>query len=227
MRYLAWGIVGLTVACGGGNGTGTGGVGGGVPHCVPGDSKSCVGPGACAGYQVCAADGTYGTCMCGSGGMGGVGGGGGRGGVGGLGGLGGSTGGTAGGGRGGTSDAGMPDASPTCPTDPAVAAVVFGPQLDRLATAVCEWEQRCYGAADADYAACVDSWRQAWATSWADECGRNHCPDGIVESRFQAICLDLPEHLIPCTAMHGIVTYIHTSCELSTICQPEPDAGGQ
>ena len=121
----------------------------------------------------------------------------------------------------------MPDASPTCPTDPAVVAVVFGPQLYRLATALCDWDQRCGRAADAGYAACIDSWRHSWATAWADQCGGNLCPDGIPESRFQGICLDLPEHLIPCTAMHGIDTYIHPSCELVAICQPEPDAGGQ
>src|SRR5262249_53398642 len=52
-------------------GTAAGGAGGGVPKCTPGDSKSCAGPGACVGYQVCAGDGTYGACNCGTGGAGG------------------------------------------------------------------------------------------------------------------------------------------------------------
>jgi hypothetical protein len=34
--------------------------------CTPGDTKACVGPGACAGGQVCSADGrSYGACDCG------------------------------------------------------------------------------------------------------------------------------------------------------------------
>jgi hypothetical protein len=44
------------VACGGG--------GSGVPKCVPGDAKACVGPSACAGGQVCQGDGTYAACIC-------------------------------------------------------------------------------------------------------------------------------------------------------------------
>jgi len=233
MRWAVWVGLGLLVGCGGtgrGGGGGTGGTpgggGSGVPKCVPGDSKSCAGPGACVGYQVCGVDGTYGACVCGGGGTAGAGGTGGS--AGGAGGAGGSTGG--GGGRGGMTDSGV-DASSACPTDPAVAATVFATQLDELATAICDREQRC-GAADADYAACVDQWRQSWASMWADECRRSPvpCPNGIPEARFQGICVDVPRTLVPCTAMHGIITYLEPSCELFEICNAvvtPQDGGGQ
>jgi hypothetical protein len=106
------GCLAALVGCGGsanhptgGAGTGGGsGAGGSGARCVPGDSKSCTGPGPCAGYQVCQADGTYGACNCASGGTGGsVGGTGGTAGSGGRGGGGGSAAGT--GGRGGTGGA--------------------------------------------------------------------------------------------------------------------------
>ncbi len=43
-------------------GSGSGGSG---SACVPGQSAGCVGPGACAGYQVCDATGSgYGPCDC-------------------------------------------------------------------------------------------------------------------------------------------------------------------
>src|SRR5438477_11451091 len=90
MSKWALGVACLSglVSCGGNNGTGAGGNGGSVAHCVPGDSKSCTGPGPCSGYQICNASGTYDACNCpggtgGSGGTGGVGGSAGRGGAGG------------------------------------------------------------------------------------------------------------------------------------------------
>ncbi|MCC6214092.1 MAG: hypothetical protein IT376_04445 [Polyangiaceae bacterium] len=60
-------------ATGGSGGAGAAaGSGGGTQTCVPGDSKGCVGPGACTGYQVCAQDGSrYEPCNCGTGGSGG------------------------------------------------------------------------------------------------------------------------------------------------------------
>ncbi len=39
--------------------------------CTPGDTRTCVGPGACNGGQVCGSDGNWGTCDCGGGGSGG------------------------------------------------------------------------------------------------------------------------------------------------------------
>ena len=43
--------------------------------CTPNEARPCVGPGACNGTQVCAADGlSLGPCVCGSGGSGGDGG---------------------------------------------------------------------------------------------------------------------------------------------------------
>lgn len=47
-------------------GAGTPMCGGGIStQCTPGASASCVGPGACAGYQVCSAGGTFDSCICG------------------------------------------------------------------------------------------------------------------------------------------------------------------
>jgi len=92
----------LAAACGGGNGGGGG-------KCTPGQSTACVGPGACQGYQVCAANGTFGTCMCGGGTAGTTGGGGttGAGGSAGASGTGGSVVGTGGsGGAAGTTGSG-------------------------------------------------------------------------------------------------------------------------
>lgn len=56
------------------------GVGGAAPVCSPGDTRECVGPGACRGAQSCDASG-WGGCDCGSGGAG-------SGGITGVGGLG-------------------------------------------------------------------------------------------------------------------------------------------
>jgi hypothetical protein len=84
----------VAASCGGGSNS---------ARCVPGDSKPCAGPGQCAGYQVCRADGTYDPCSCGVGGAGrgGTGGAAGTGGTGGVGGPGGGAG-TGGGGTAGT-----------------------------------------------------------------------------------------------------------------------------
>jgi len=49
----------LAAACGGGGSTGS--------KCTPGKSDACVGPGNCQGFQICAANGTYGACTCGGG----------------------------------------------------------------------------------------------------------------------------------------------------------------
>lgn len=87
---------------------------GGKTTCSPGDTRSCVGPGACTGGQTCGSDGSWGACDCGASGSGGSGGGSGSGtggsGAGGSGGAtqkdGGGTGGTAGD---ASADAGPPD----------------------------------------------------------------------------------------------------------------------
>ena len=42
--------------------------GSGNPNrCTPGESVGCIGVGACNGFQVCLADGTFGACNCGAG----------------------------------------------------------------------------------------------------------------------------------------------------------------
>jgi hypothetical protein len=95
---------------GSGGGTGSGGSG---ARCVPGDSKSCTGPGPCSGYQVCQGDGTDGVCNCsGTGDTGGS-----------AGGTGGSVGGTRGtagtGGRGGAGASGGTGGALNCTVDAA------------------------------------------------------------------------------------------------------------
>jgi hypothetical protein len=76
-RAARLGCVVVLIGCGGGNGNNP-------ARCIPGDSKSCTGPGSCSGYQVCKADGTYDSCNCANGGAGGGGGLGGRAGTGGV-----------------------------------------------------------------------------------------------------------------------------------------------
>ena len=93
---------------------------------------------------------------------------------------------------------------------------------------------RC-GAPDAGYADCIDQWKQYWSTMWADECRMGAlpiypdvCPNGIPEARFQGLCVALPKTIVPCTAIHGIITYLVPDCELSQICDTTgQDAGGQ
>ena len=117
MRYVFWLVASLgtslTLAGGcGGDSEGGGNAGsstGGAGMCTAGDTRACVGPGACQGGQLCGPDGSWGSCDCGAGGTGGAGGG--TGGSGGASGAGGGTGGSggasgAGGGSGGASDAG-------------------------------------------------------------------------------------------------------------------------
>lgn len=70
--------------------------------CSAGDTRSCAGPGACSGAQICDSNGNWSTCDCG-----GSGGGGGVAGTAPTGGAGGSTGGAA-----GTAGTGLSDASP-------------------------------------------------------------------------------------------------------------------
>jgi hypothetical protein len=53
----------------GGGGWGTGGA---STACDPGDTRACVGPGSCAGGQLCQADGTWSACDCGLQGGGGA-----------------------------------------------------------------------------------------------------------------------------------------------------------
>src|SRR6185436_14658732 len=93
MRWLIGVAVALSTSCSSGR------------VCNPGDTRTCVGIGACTGGQACLADGTgYGTCGCGgAGGGSGVGGGTAGGGTAGGGTAGGGTagGGTAGGGTAG------------------------------------------------------------------------------------------------------------------------------
>ena len=56
---VAGGLLSIAVACGTSPAT--------TPTCVPGQSIVCVGPGACAGGQVCNSEGTaYSACDCGS-----------------------------------------------------------------------------------------------------------------------------------------------------------------
>ncbi|MBI3206197.1 MAG: hypothetical protein HYZ29_31970 [Myxococcales bacterium] len=108
LRYAFWLIAGLgsglslTGGCGGDTdgdgsaGTSTGGAG----SCTPGETRTCVGPGACQGGQLCGANGSWGSCDCGAGGAGGS-----------AGSAGGSTGGAGGGaGAGGNAGGGASDA---------------------------------------------------------------------------------------------------------------------
>ncbi len=63
--HRAWLFLGLSafaVACGSDSSSPGGG-----SKCTAGASVACVGPGGCAGGQVCKADGTYDTCICGGG----------------------------------------------------------------------------------------------------------------------------------------------------------------
>lgn len=79
---------------------------GGKTTCSPGDTRTCVGPGACKGGQTCGNDGSWAACDCGGGGSAGSGGGG-TGGASGTGGSGGADSGAAGGGgAGGTAGSG-------------------------------------------------------------------------------------------------------------------------
>lgn len=201
MRSWTTSILIFAAACGGGSGQ---------PKCVSGDSKSCTGPAACAGYQVCRSDGTYDPCICsGGGGAGGAGGAGGSGG-GGSGGAGG------GGGRGGTGG------STSCRDNPDASAQRFASEINQVATAICDWYQRCGQVPDGGtYSSCLASARIGYEAKWSEEC--NECPDGIVEERLTGICLDLIE-FIPCNAMHGLGTYLGIDCGLSTLCYREPDA---
>jgi hypothetical protein len=50
---------------GGTGGTLSGGTGGST-GCAQGETRACVGPGACPGGQLCVADGTWGVCDCGA-----------------------------------------------------------------------------------------------------------------------------------------------------------------
>ncbi|MBK7583411.1 MAG: IgGFc-binding protein [Myxococcales bacterium] len=90
--------MGAAAACGSESG------GGGKGGCPQGETRACVGPGACQGGQTCGKDGSWGACDCGGGSGGGGAGGGpsggaaGSGSAGGAGGSGGGVGGTAGGG---------------------------------------------------------------------------------------------------------------------------------
>jgi hypothetical protein len=61
VRTLSVVLLVVVVSCGGTNSA----------TCVPGDSKSCTGPAACAGYQVCQTNHTYNACMCSTGNVGG------------------------------------------------------------------------------------------------------------------------------------------------------------
>ncbi|MBI5535581.1 MAG: SUMF1/EgtB/PvdO family nonheme iron enzyme [Deltaproteobacteria bacterium] len=69
MKRTSFATVGLVVACFSlGCSSSDATQGSAAPQaCVPGASAACAGPVACAGYQVCKADGSgFGTCACGS-----------------------------------------------------------------------------------------------------------------------------------------------------------------
>jgi len=109
--------------------------------------------------------------------------------------------------------------------------MVFATQLEELAIAICDREQRC-GKVDAgaDYAGCLDLWKNSFAKQWAGECGNVNvaCPNGIPEARFQELCVDVPRTLVPCNSLFGIIAYLEPSCGLPEICAWVPqDAGGQ
>jgi hypothetical protein len=107
---------------------GCGGGGSGVPKCVPGDSKACSGLASCAGSQVCAADGTYATCVCGAGSAGAVG-----------------SAGSDGGGGGGA--AGTVDASDAGPADALPAGSDAGDaRADSSTDVAARWTPRSLGA---------------------------------------------------------------------------------
>jgi len=51
-------------------GAGSGGVAGTLSHqCAEGDTRQCIGPGACSGGQACGEDGRWGSCDCGAAGQ--------------------------------------------------------------------------------------------------------------------------------------------------------------
>lgn len=118
-RYLISVIVAVWAASGCGSTSktsGAGGVGGGAGGqaagvCAPGDTRTCVGPAACAGGQLCAANHAWSACDCGaSGGQPGTGGAGG-------------TAGTGNAGYSGTPAGGGAPANPgddACPTGPMI-----------------------------------------------------------------------------------------------------------
>lgn len=126
MRVLEIALAGTFAATGCGVDTGTDAAGGngGTPACAPGESKACVGPGACQGGQQCLANGSgFAACDCGSdaggaagagqGGSGGTGGAAATGGTSNTGGTGGTnTGGAAG--SGGLVDGGLDAAADPC-----------------------------------------------------------------------------------------------------------------
>lgn len=158
---MIWGaVVVVVVGCGGG--------GSGVPKCVPGDSKVCSGPGACVGSQVCAADGTYGTCVCGAA----AGSGGGAGttsSVAGSGGSGGSGG--AAGGAGSLPDAAADDAPASDARSPGLDATSDAPDASDSSTDVpAAWTP---GALGAPLAVWFDDTMGLAAGHWADQSGRN------------------------------------------------------
>lgn len=80
----SWWVAGVALllasACsssGSSSGTSTGGSSGSAGNsaiCSPGDTRTCVGPGACQGGQSCGANGTWSACDCGGGGASGGGG---------------------------------------------------------------------------------------------------------------------------------------------------------
>jgi hypothetical protein len=56
-------VVAILSACG--QGTVVSGTGG-ASACTQGDTRPCVGPGACQGGQMCSANGLWGACECGA-----------------------------------------------------------------------------------------------------------------------------------------------------------------
>ncbi|MEZ4220362.1 MAG: SUMF1/EgtB/PvdO family nonheme iron enzyme [Polyangiaceae bacterium] len=130
LRHIAWALCLLGTAmltnCGGDDSSG-----GDSKDCKLNDTRQCVGPAACAGGQICGADGTWGACDCsGTGGNSGANTGG-NGGSDASAGSGGSAAGASGGASGGGGDGGPADSgpggSPNCPQGKGPVMIDVGP----------------------------------------------------------------------------------------------------
>jgi len=191
-----------------------------VPKCIPGQSTPCAGLAACAGSQICKADGTFGACTCGGGGGAGGGGamdGSGTGGaLGGGGGGGGSSGGSgsfagaggSSGGRGGSSG-GSGSNVPPVSCDPVS-------QTPCLALQRCAWVVT--GTNNAGHSACLaDAAMKEGAACVISSTGVDNCHRGTacVDGVCRTLC-----GLSPDTCGSG------WACGLYTEAPFNPDGNG-
>lgn len=209
MRWVSWWLVGALVmtggACGsddkagsGGSSTGgttatgaTGGSAGTTSACSPGETRTCVGPGACQGGQTCEQSGTWSTCDCGAGGSGGSGGSGGTAGspsggggtpTGGSGGVAGTDGSAGSGATGGTGGAAGVDAG----TDSSASDASDGGDADsgcpagnKYCGSACVPVGPDTGCGNVSCTAC--SFQNATATCAANKCAIASCVQGYTD----------------------------------------------